>query len=365
MLQLDELKRLLLLCGFELSATEIEDFVREADTNGDGVIAYSELVPVAMKMLQSATATAILPIQDRSCDIKPDSQDAIDDKFEKRWNVAQRVGARLYAIGKSERPVIQAQSKAEEKMSKEEKRRQLLKKRRAQLRTDEQRKQTVQMAEEQQRRKLQEELQRPKVQEEQPNQKEKSMRVEELKRPGDQVGQQDNADWSLIARCAMSQRGQEQLRAAEQQRHQEQRNEHDKQQRKQDEVQSILDEEQRRVHEEREEQQMQEEREYHEACMQRVKIDEQRDRQRIIEVDSPTEEVAVAPHTSRHVSFRVAPAARPAGTPDPALVTFEKEFRLAQAGRMIAGQSPTRQRPGAVDPHAHDQHMMDEVGHTR
>ena len=55
-LQPDELTQLLGLCGFNLSAEEIAQFVSEADTNHDGVIEYSEFVPVATKMLQ---ATAV------------------------------------------------------------------------------------------------------------------------------------------------------------------------------------------------------------------------------------------------------------------------------------------------------------------
>ena len=50
-LQPQELTKLLQLCGFELSAIEIAEFVRVAD--GDGVIAYNEFVRVASKMLQS------------------------------------------------------------------------------------------------------------------------------------------------------------------------------------------------------------------------------------------------------------------------------------------------------------------------
>merc|ERR1711966_506175 len=49
----DELRTLLELCGFDLSAKEIEDFVSAADTNHDGVIEYDEFVPVATKMLKS------------------------------------------------------------------------------------------------------------------------------------------------------------------------------------------------------------------------------------------------------------------------------------------------------------------------
>ena len=52
-LQPDELKKLLGLCGFKLSAEEIAQFVSEADTNHDGVIEYDEFVPVATKMLQA------------------------------------------------------------------------------------------------------------------------------------------------------------------------------------------------------------------------------------------------------------------------------------------------------------------------
>ena len=57
LLQPKELKRLLELCGFVLSAQQIAQFVSEADTNGDGVIEYKEFVPVATKMLQSSDST--------------------------------------------------------------------------------------------------------------------------------------------------------------------------------------------------------------------------------------------------------------------------------------------------------------------
>ena len=52
-LQPDELTALLEMCGFELSAEEIAQFVSAADTNHDGVIEYEEFLPVASKMLQS------------------------------------------------------------------------------------------------------------------------------------------------------------------------------------------------------------------------------------------------------------------------------------------------------------------------
>ena len=58
-LQPDELKTLLGLCGFALSAEEIAQFVSGADTNNDGVIEYSEFVPVASKMLQSQKGTEV------------------------------------------------------------------------------------------------------------------------------------------------------------------------------------------------------------------------------------------------------------------------------------------------------------------
>ena len=59
MLQLDELKQLLGLCGFNLSAEEIAQFVSAADTNHNGVIEYSEFVPVVTKMLQSQKGTEV------------------------------------------------------------------------------------------------------------------------------------------------------------------------------------------------------------------------------------------------------------------------------------------------------------------
>ena len=52
-LQPDELTKLLQMCGFELSAEEIAQFVTEADANQDGVIEYEEFVPVASKMLKA------------------------------------------------------------------------------------------------------------------------------------------------------------------------------------------------------------------------------------------------------------------------------------------------------------------------
>ena len=55
-LQPNELTNLLQLCGFDLSGAEIAEFVNAADTNHDGVIEYSEFVPVATKMLQSPAA---------------------------------------------------------------------------------------------------------------------------------------------------------------------------------------------------------------------------------------------------------------------------------------------------------------------
>ena len=53
-LQLPELKQLLQLCGFELTAEQIANFVAEVDKNGDGVIEYNEFVPVMSKMLQES-----------------------------------------------------------------------------------------------------------------------------------------------------------------------------------------------------------------------------------------------------------------------------------------------------------------------
>ena len=58
-LELDELTTLLKLCGFDLSAKEIEDFVNAADTNHDGVIEYDEFVPVATKMLKSKKGSKV------------------------------------------------------------------------------------------------------------------------------------------------------------------------------------------------------------------------------------------------------------------------------------------------------------------
>ena len=58
-LEPDELRTLLKLCGFDLSAKEIEDFVNAADTNHDGVIEYDEFVPVATKMLKSKKGSKV------------------------------------------------------------------------------------------------------------------------------------------------------------------------------------------------------------------------------------------------------------------------------------------------------------------
>ena len=58
-LQPDELTKLLQMCGFELSAEEIAQFVSAADTNHDGVIEYEEFLPVASKMLQSQKGTKV------------------------------------------------------------------------------------------------------------------------------------------------------------------------------------------------------------------------------------------------------------------------------------------------------------------
>merc|ERR1712166_122346 len=52
-LQPDELTALLEMCGFELSAEEIAQFVSAADANHDGVIEYEEFLPVASKMLKA------------------------------------------------------------------------------------------------------------------------------------------------------------------------------------------------------------------------------------------------------------------------------------------------------------------------
>ena len=51
-LQPTELVKLLSMCGFELSSTQILDVMTEADVNGDGVIDYEELVPVAASLLK-------------------------------------------------------------------------------------------------------------------------------------------------------------------------------------------------------------------------------------------------------------------------------------------------------------------------
>ena len=58
-LQPDEVATLLGLCGSNLSAEEIAQFVSAADTNHNGVIEYSEFVPVASKMLQSQKGTEV------------------------------------------------------------------------------------------------------------------------------------------------------------------------------------------------------------------------------------------------------------------------------------------------------------------
>jgi len=50
-LQPDELEALLSLSGFNFSAREVQDVIREADLNSDGVIEYDEFVPIALKFL--------------------------------------------------------------------------------------------------------------------------------------------------------------------------------------------------------------------------------------------------------------------------------------------------------------------------
>ena len=54
MLQPHELKRLLEMSGFNLSATNIAKLMDAADVNHDGVIAYDEFIPVALAMLEES-----------------------------------------------------------------------------------------------------------------------------------------------------------------------------------------------------------------------------------------------------------------------------------------------------------------------
>ena len=51
-LQPSELAKLLSICGFDLTSSEILDFVAAADTNKDGVIEFDEFVPLATEMLK-------------------------------------------------------------------------------------------------------------------------------------------------------------------------------------------------------------------------------------------------------------------------------------------------------------------------
>eukprot|EP00656_Telonema_subtile_P022890 TRINITY_DN2415_c0_g1_i1.p1 TRINITY_DN2415_c0_g1~~TRINITY_DN2415_c0_g1_i1.p1 ORF type:complete len:632 (+),score=181.52 TRINITY_DN2415_c0_g1_i1:137-2032(+) len=68
-LQPKELTKLLSLCGFELSSSQILDIVQAADLNGDGVIDHAELVPVARAILHS------LSKEDPETDSESDSED--------------------------------------------------------------------------------------------------------------------------------------------------------------------------------------------------------------------------------------------------------------------------------------------------
>jgi len=53
-LQPQELKRLLEMSGFNLSATNIAKLMHAADVNHDGVIEYDEFIPVALAMLKES-----------------------------------------------------------------------------------------------------------------------------------------------------------------------------------------------------------------------------------------------------------------------------------------------------------------------
>jgi len=83
-LELDELTTLLKLCGFDLSAKEIEDFVNAADTNHDGVIEYDEFVPVATKMLKSKKGSKMHP--------SSFSPDNLEDYLGKMFGIADENG---------------------------------------------------------------------------------------------------------------------------------------------------------------------------------------------------------------------------------------------------------------------------------
>ena len=54
-LQPSEMRELLQLCGFQMSADQVDGLVAAADINKDGVIQYEEFIPVAMELLQAPT----------------------------------------------------------------------------------------------------------------------------------------------------------------------------------------------------------------------------------------------------------------------------------------------------------------------
>lgn len=47
--------RLLELCGFKLPAHKVKELVAAADVNGDGLIEYSEFIPLGAALMQEAT----------------------------------------------------------------------------------------------------------------------------------------------------------------------------------------------------------------------------------------------------------------------------------------------------------------------
>eukprot|EP00658_Telonema_sp_P-2_P061962 TRINITY_DN5061_c0_g1_i1.p1 TRINITY_DN5061_c0_g1~~TRINITY_DN5061_c0_g1_i1.p1 ORF type:complete len:426 (-),score=148.90 TRINITY_DN5061_c0_g1_i1:263-1540(-) len=62
-LQPAEMAKLLKMCGFGLSASEILEVLEKADLNGDGVIQYEEFVPAAVEILVSTPVSEEVAVQ--------------------------------------------------------------------------------------------------------------------------------------------------------------------------------------------------------------------------------------------------------------------------------------------------------------
>ena len=95
MLQPAELAKLLSLCGFELSSAQILDIVTAADVNGDGVIEYEELVPVAREIMSSkkpATVKASVSTGKAAYEWSDIPEDEMDAYLRKLFAVADENG---------------------------------------------------------------------------------------------------------------------------------------------------------------------------------------------------------------------------------------------------------------------------------